>query len=66
MTMEIIGIVLLLGVFGLGIAFVYLFLQYIELLKAAKSTTEDIQARLKALEHKAGTANPAPQEKQGS
>jgi hypothetical protein len=61
--MEIIGIVLLLGLFGLGVGFVYLFLQYIELLKAVKAITENISSRLKSLEDKldagSGKANKA-------
>jgi len=58
--MEIIGIVLLLGLFGLGVGFVYLFLQYIELLKAVKAITENISSRLKSLEDKldAGSGKP--------
>jgi hypothetical protein len=50
--MEIIGIVLLLGLFGLGVGFVYLFLQYIDLLKSIKAINENIAGRLKALEEK--------------
>ena len=50
--MEIIGIVLLLGLFALGVGFVYLFLQYIDLLKSVKSINESIAARLKNLEDK--------------
>lgn len=53
--MEIIGIVLLLGLFGLGVGFVYLFLQYIDLLKAVKAITENISSRLKSLEDKLDT-----------
>jgi len=50
--MEIIGIVLLLGLFGLGGGFVYLFLQYIDLLKSIKDINENIAGRLRALEEK--------------
>jgi len=52
--MEIIGIIILLGLFALGMGFVYLFLQYIELLKSIKSITETISARLQRLEEKTG------------
>ncbi len=48
--MEIAGIVLLIGMFGLGIGAVYVFLQYVDLLKAVKATNEEIVARLKSLE----------------
>jgi len=56
--MEIIGIVILLGLFALGVGFVYLFLQYIELLKSVKNITETISARLQNLEEKMGGRSP--------
>jgi hypothetical protein len=62
--MEIIGVVLLVGLFALGVGFVYLFLQYIDLLKSIKSINESISNRLKALEDRLGdkatAAAPAP------
>jgi len=66
--MEIIGIVLLLGLFGLGVGFVYLFLQYIDLLKSIKAINENIAGRLRALEEKIDAqakpgADPQKQEK---
>jgi hypothetical protein len=48
--MEIAGIVLLIGMFGLGLGAVYVFLQYVDLLKAVKATNEEIMARLNRLE----------------
>ena len=48
--MELAGIVLLIGMFGLGLGAVYVFLQYVDLLKAVKATNEEIMARLKSLE----------------
>ncbi len=64
--MEIIGIVLLLGLFGLGLGFVYLFLQFIELLKSIKILNESINSRLQKLEERAtGAPLPAPAEPGG-
>jgi|GEM_PF-1764286 len=52
--MEIIGIVLLCAVFGLGIIFVYFLLRYIELLKSVKALNQLISNRLTAIEEKLG------------
>ncbi len=57
--MEIIGIVLLLAMFGLGLGFVYLFLQFVELMKSIKVLTENIDARLAKLEARATESRPA-------
>lgn len=60
--MEVIGIVLLLGLFGLGVGFVYLFLQYIDLLKSIKTINENINSRLKGLEDRINAqSGPAPE-----
>jgi len=48
--MELAGIVLLLGMFGLGGATVYVFLQYVDLLKSVKATNEELRSRLQNLE----------------
>jgi len=48
--MELAGIVLLLGMFGLGGAAVYVFLQYVDLLKSVKATNEELRSRLQNLE----------------
>lgn len=48
--MEMVGLVLLIGIFLLGIGVVYIFLQYIDLLKTVKLNQEDIISRLKMME----------------
>ena len=54
--MEIIGIVLLLGTFLLGIAAVYVFLQYLDLLKSVRAFQTEILARLLNLEKNLGVS----------
>ena len=60
--MELAGIVLLIGMFGLGLATVYVFLQYVDLLKAVKATNEEIRSRLKNLEAAIGARGPTGRE----
>ena len=48
--MELVGLVLLIGIFLIGIGVVYIFLQYIDLLKTVKLNQEDIISRLKLME----------------
>jgi len=55
--MEIIGIILLCAVFGLGIFFVYIFLRYIELLKSVRALNQLISNRLSAIEEKLGMSS---------
>lgn len=55
--MEIIGIVLLLGLFGLGVVIIYFFLQYLDLLKAERDFHTELISRMKALEEKIRNIN---------
>jgi len=55
MGRETIGIVLLLGIFCMGFVVVYIFLQYISLLKSVKSFQGEILERLNGLEKMMGS-----------
>lgn len=61
--MEIIGIVLLVGLFGLGVVMIYLFLQYLNLLKAERDFHTELISRMKALEEKVRNINQKEQGK---
>lgn len=50
--MEIIGIILLFGCFGVGIIMVYLFLQYINSVKAVKELGEKLVSKIEELSNK--------------
>ncbi len=52
--MEVIGIVLLLAVFGLGFAVTYIFSRYLNLLNMVREHNEEVLRRLQALEEKLG------------
>ncbi len=54
--MEIIGMVLLIGTFLLGLAAVYVFLQYLDLLKSVRVFQTEILEKLTNLEKNVGTS----------
>ena len=50
--MEVIGIVLLFGLFGVGLGLVYIFLRYLELLRSVEEFNQKILSQLNRLEEK--------------